>query len=491
MSEKIKFGRSPVFFDPFERRPGPIKKNMHYCPGCGHGILHKLVAEAIDHYGIQGKTMFMVPVGCAVFAYYYFNVGAISVPHGRAPAVGTGVARAVPDSYVISYQGDGDLAAIGFNEFLQAANRGEKISIFFVNNSNYGMTGGQMAPTTLPGQKTATTPFGRNVLTDGFPVHVAEMVNCLTAPIYIERVALTSTARIMNAKKAVFKAIENLKERKGFSFVEVLAPCPVNLKMNADQINEFIETQMIPEYPLGCLRDRSAETAPGELPPPPAHDVETVKKVLFPPAVEDDGAARENTSEIFNRELRIKMAGFGGQGILSLGITLANMARLRNFNVSWMPSYGPEQRGGAASCAVIVSRNRIPSPMISRDCDLLIATTQTALDKYVGELKEDGILIYDETAVTLPELPAAMTKVGVDAVGIASRDVGSPKFVNSVLIGVLSVVLEQKGLLTPEDQKDFELAFTAAVREKFGKKPGAVESNAQAFAAGRQGAAGK
>ena len=158
MSEKIKFGRSPVFFDPFERRPGPIKKNMHYCPGCGHGILHKLVAEAIDHYGIQGKTMFMVPVGCAVFAYYYFNVGAISVPHGRAPAVGTGVARATPDSYVISYQGDGDLAAIGFNEFLQAANRGEKMSVFFVNNSNYGMTGGQMAPTTLPGQKTTTTP---------------------------------------------------------------------------------------------------------------------------------------------------------------------------------------------------------------------------------------------------------------------------------------------------------------------------------------------
>jgi 2-oxoisovalerate ferredoxin oxidoreductase beta subunit len=205
--------------------------------------------------------------------------------------------------------------------------------------------------------------------------------------------------------------------------------------------------------------------------------------------VEDAGAAKENTSEIFNRELRIKMAGFGGQGILSLGITLANMARLRNFNVSWMPSYGPEQRGGAASCAVIVSRNRIPSPMITKNCDLLIATTQTALDKYVGELKDDGILIYDNTAVTLPELPAAMTKVGVDAVGIASRDVGSAKFVNSVLIGVLSVVLEQKGLLNAEDQADFEQAFTAAVREKFGKKPGAVESNAQAFAAGRQGLA--
>ena len=185
----------------------------------------------------------------------------------------------------------------------------------------------------------------------------------------------------------------------------------------------------------------------------------------------------------------MKIGGFGGQGVLSLGVMLANMARLRNFNVSWMPSYGPEQRGGAACCAVTVSRKAIPSPIIDRGGNLLIAMTQAAFDKYIGELREDGILIYDNTAVTLPELPEAMTKVGVDAVGIASRDVGSPKFVNSVLIGVLSVVLEQKGLLNAEDQADFEQAFTAAVREKFGKKPGAVESNAQEFAAGRQGIA--
>ena len=153
MSDVVKFSKPAGFFDTFERRPGPIKKNMHYCPGCGHGILHKLIAEAIEHYGIQENTTLIAPVGCAVFAYYYFNVGSISVPHGRAPAVATGAGRANPESYVISYQGDGDLAAIGFNEFLQAANRGEKMTVFFVNNSNYGMTGGQMAPTTLPGQK--------------------------------------------------------------------------------------------------------------------------------------------------------------------------------------------------------------------------------------------------------------------------------------------------------------------------------------------------
>ena len=205
MSEKVKFGRSKVFFDTFNRRPGPVKTNMHYCPGCGHGILHKLVAEAVEHYGIQQNTYLIVPVGCAVFAYYYFNFGAISVPHGRAPAVGTGAGRANPESYVISYQGDGDLAAIGFNEFIQAANRGERMTVFFVNNSNYGMTGGQMAPTTLPGQITTTSPYGRNVETDGYPMRVCELINSLEAPIYIERVALTTPARIAAAKKAVFR----------------------------------------------------------------------------------------------------------------------------------------------------------------------------------------------------------------------------------------------------------------------------------------------
>ena len=483
MSEKIKFGRSPVFFDPFERRPGPIKKNMHYCPGCGHGILHKLVAEAIDHYGIQGKTMFMVPVGCAVFAYYYFNVGAISVPHGRAPAVGTGVCRAKPDSYVISYQGDGDLAAIGFNEFLQAANRGEKMSIFFVNNSNYGMTGGQMAPTTLPGQKTTTTPFGRNVLTDGYPVHVCEMINTLTAPVYIERVALTTTARIMNARKAVFKAIENLRDRKGFSFVEVVSPCPVNLKMNAEQINDFIENQMLKEFPLGCLRDRSAETPAGAVPEPPAHDVETVKKVLFPQALEEQGAVRKNTSAIFDRELRIKMAGFGGQGILSLGHTLADMARLRHFNVSWMPSYGPEQRGGSASCAVILSRKAIPSPLVD-SCDLLIAMTRAALDKFGYQLKDDGILIYDTSAMEKPAVKPGQKVFGLDALAIANR-IGNAKCANSAVLGALAAILG-KFALTPEDAADYQKVFTEAITESFRKKPQVVEQNIAAFNAGRE-----
>ena len=484
-TEKIKYGRSKVFFDPFERRPGPIKKNMHYCPGCGHGILHKLVAEAIEHYGIQENTAFIAPVGCAVFAYYYFNTGAISVPHGRAPAVGTGVGRATPEKYVISYQGDGDLAAIGFNEFIQAANRGEKMTVFFVNNSNYGMTGGQMAPTTLPGQKTKTTPYGRNPLTDGYPINVCDLINTLTAPVYIERVALTTTARIAAAKRAVYKGIENLRDRKGFSLIEVLSPCPINLKMNTEQINDFIENQMTKFFPIGCVRDKSAETPVGTLPASPIHEPAEVMAQLFP--VKASGGVAEdfrNTSPIFDRELRIKMSGFGGQGILSLGHNLADMARLRNFNVSWMPSYGPEQRGGAASCAVIMSRSVISSPMIERDCDLLVALTQMALDKFGHQLGDNGILIYDRSGMSEPKVKPNQKVFGLDALALATQ-VGNPKCANSVILGALAELLKKFGPLTPEDAADYDRVYREALTGSFGSKPKVLEQNFAAYEAGK------
>ena len=485
MSEKVKFGRSKVFFDTFNRRPGPVKTNMHYCPGCGHGILHKLVAEAVEHYGIQQNTYLIVPVGCAVFAYYYFNFGAISVPHGRAPAVGTGAGRATPESFVISYQGDGDLAAIGFNEFIQAANRGERMTVFFVNNSNYGMTGGQMAPTTLPGQITTTSPYGRNVETDGYPMRVCELINSLEAPIYIERVALTTPARIAAAKRAVFKGIENLKERKGFSLVEVLSPCPVNLKMDAAGINKFIEEKMTQYFPLGVVRDRSAETPSGKLPPPPVHDAEGVKAALLPQKQEGIGVGKEfkTTSPLFDRELRIKVSGFGGQGILSLGLTLANMGRLRNLNASWMPSYGPEQRGGAASCSVIVSKGRISSPIVDRDCDLLVAMTQTALDKFGHELKDDGILVYDRSSMPTPQKRGTQILLGIDSLDIATHQVGNPKCANSVLLGALAKLLKEK-YLDAEDGSHFDKVFAEAITENFGSKPKVVEQNLKAYEIG-------
>lgn len=483
--ETVKFGKSKVFFDTFERRPGPIKKNMHYCPGCGHGILHKLIAEAVEYHGIQKKTIIIAPVGCAVFSYYYYNCGGISVPHGRAPAVGTGLVRALPENFVISYQGDGDLAAIGLNEFLQAANRGENMAVFFVNNSTYGMTGGQMAPTTLPGQKTATSPCGRQIETDGYPLKVCEMVNALAAPIYIERVALTSTPKILQARNAVRKAVGLLKERKGFSLVEVLSPCPVNLKMNAREVNAFIDEQMSRYFPLGCFRDNSASALPHHA-TPPLHDPASVKKVLFPPKL-NIGVASDfkNRSKIFEHERRIKIAGFGGQGILSLGIMLATMGKLRNFNVTWLPSYGPEQRGGSANCSVILSRDLIGSPVIDDNCNLLIAMTQPALEKFLHELKPNGVLIYDSSTMHLPSNIADTHPVfGIKALDIA-LGLGSLKCANSAILGALSAILIDRYLEGP-DKMDFDRAFEEAIIDCFNNKPEVIKMNLCAFYEGKK-----
>ncbi len=488
IEEKVKFGKSKVFFDTFTRRPGPTKKNMHYCPGCGHGILHKLVAEAVEANGIQEKALIIAPVGCAVFSYYYYDCGGISVPHGRAPAVGTGMARTRPENFVISYQGDGDLAAIGYNEFIQAANRGENMAVFFVNNSNYGMTGGQMAPTTLIGQKTTTSPYGRRVENDGYPMNVCEMINTLPAPIYIERVALTSTANILKARKAMIKAVKLLKERKGFSFVEIISPCPVNLKMDSAAINKFIDEEMTKVFPIKCYRDHSEEATP-YFPPTPIKKPSEVKDLLFPKKL-DIGVAPDfrNTSELFASEQRIKCAGFGGQGILSLGHMLATMAKLRNFNVTWLPAYGPEQRGGAASCSIIMSRDRIGSPMVDSGCNLLIAMTQTALDKFLKELKKGGILIYDNSTMTLPESAVKdYTVLGIDASAIA-LEMGNLRCANSVTLGALAAVLDKK-YLDDADRIDFDKAFTEAVMDQFSSKPQVIELNKKAYLAGKKAAA--
>src|ERR1035441_6292528 len=217
--------RASIFYDQFARK-GELQHQTHYCPGCGHGITHKLLAQALEDLGVQDRTVLVSPVGCSVFAYYYFDVGNIQAAHGRAPAVATAVKRSRPDSIVIGYQGDGDLAAIGTAEIIHAANRGEPITIIFVNNGIYGMTGGQMAPTTPLGKKSTTTPLGRNALTEGYPLHVCEMLNTLEAPVFIERVSLGSTKHIMAAAKVIRRAVENQVKGLGFSFVEVLSPCP-------------------------------------------------------------------------------------------------------------------------------------------------------------------------------------------------------------------------------------------------------------------------
>ena len=232
---------------------------FHYCPGCTHGIIHRLVAEAIDELGIEGQTIGVAPVGCSVFAYNYFNCDMVEAAHGRAPAVATGIKRVHPDNLVFTYQGDGDLAAIGTAETVHAATRGENITIIFVNNAIYGMTGGQMAPTTLPNQITQTTPYGRDTKTAGHPVRVCEMLSTLDGVAYAERVSMDTVPHINAAKKAIKKAFQYQVEGKGFTIVEVLSTCPTNWGLSPVKALGWLQENMIPHYPLGVYKDIGAE----------------------------------------------------------------------------------------------------------------------------------------------------------------------------------------------------------------------------------------
>lgn len=234
------------------RRPAALADvHMHYCPGCTHGIIHRLVAEVIDELGILEDTIGVCPVGCAVFAYDYFNCDMIQAAHGRAPAVATGVKRVLPDRAVFAYQGDGDLASIGAAEIIHAAARGEKISVIFVNNSVYGMTNGQMAPTTLVGQRTSTTPFGRDPEQAGYPIRVAEMLATLDGPAYISRVAVTSPRNVNQAKRAIKQAFESQLAGEGFSLVEVISTCPTQWGLSPIDACRWAEENMLPQFPLG------------------------------------------------------------------------------------------------------------------------------------------------------------------------------------------------------------------------------------------------
>ena len=242
----------------FEKTKMLTDAEFHYCPGCTHGVIHRLVAEVIDEMGLQEKAVGVAPVGCAVFAYNYFNCDMFEAAHGRAPAVATGIKRARTDACVFTYQGDGDLASIGTAEIVHAAHRGEKICTIFVNNAIYGMTGGQMAPTSLPGQVTQTSPYGRDVKLCGWPIRVCELLSTLEGPEYIARVAVNNVKNVKAAGKAIQKAFQNQVEGKGFSLIEVVSACPTNWGMTPQQALNWVESDMLPYYPLGVYKDRSA-----------------------------------------------------------------------------------------------------------------------------------------------------------------------------------------------------------------------------------------
>ncbi|MBN1879912.1 2-oxoacid:acceptor oxidoreductase family protein [bacterium] len=459
------------FYANYPRKTGNIEIT-HYCPGCGHGIIHKYIAEALDKLEVQDKTILVSPVGCSVFAYYYFDTGNIQAAHGRAPAVATGVKRSHPDSIVISYQGDGDLAAIGTAEIIHAANRGENISVFFVNNAIYGMTGGQMAPTTLEGQKTTTSPYGRNPGNEGFPIRVAELLATLKAPVYIERVSLHDTANRSKARKAIFKALKNQKENRGFSFVEILSQCPTGWKVDAPTSYTWIKENMVPYFEPGVKLDRSEEAPPITF---PERKWDTASIIQNLGLVNLDIKARADRSAILehHRNPRIKIAGFGGQGVLTLGILISGCGMMEDYNVAWLPSYGPEMRGGTAHCHVTVSDSQIGSPLVTQST-VCIAMNKPSQVKFEQELVPGGLLIRNSSMIDIPSSRNDIDILSVPASEIATG-LGSLKVANMVVLGAY---LERTGLIA-FDTLDIVLKSML-------KKASLLELNSRAIAAGRE-----
>lgn len=435
--------KADSFYDVYERKPGADKLTTHYCPGCGHGNLHKIIAEAIDDFGIKDRTVIISPVGCSVFAYYYFDCGNVQSAHGRAPAVATGLKRSNPDSIVISYQGDGDIAAIGGNNILQAANRGENITVIFVNNAIYGMTGGQMAPTTLIGQKTMTTPRGRDPHNEGYPLRLSELLSTLESPVYIERVALTDAKNVMKARRAVRKAIQCQIENKGFSLVEALSACPSGWRTTPVEARKWIEERMLPYFKLGVYKDLTEEREP--FVPPKDEPTPTQIEEILGIAEARGEERRLKPPKPRYRNPRIKIAGFGGQGILLLGEALAESGMRAGYQVTWLPSYGPEMRGGTANCQVIISDGPIGSPLVSTP-DVLIAMNRPSLDRFEPDVKEGGLIIYNSSLIDIEPKRKDMEIIAIPATGIADK-LGDTRVANMVALGSY---IAKTGILTKE-----------------------------------------
>ena len=458
--------RPESIYESFPRKGETNQTTTHYCSGCGHGIIHKLIAECMDELDIQDRCVMISPVGCSVFAYYYFNCGNVQTAHGRAPAVATGISRAEDNAIVMSYQGDGDLASIGLNETLQAANRGEKIVVFFVNNTVYGMTGGQMAPTTLIGEKTVTCQTGRDPNYAGYPTHMCELINTLKAPVFIERVSLATPLKIRLAKYAIKQALTVQKEGKGYAFVEILSPCPTNLKQNAQGVQEFIENQMEKEFPVKNFRNELNDRNPIER---PKNDFtrESLDKIFNVDRTQDNEYAESTNAE----NKTIKVTGFGGQGVLSAGLTIAQAACSEGKHVSWYPSYGPEQRGGSSNCSIVISDETIGTPIVE-DIDILIALNKPSLEKFATDVKENGTIIYDSSIGDF-KTDKNINVIKVPSIEIAEK-MGNTRTANTALIGVL---MELNKELSPQ-------SYENAIKHMFASKPKVIDVNIDVLKAG-------
>ena len=464
--------KAKSFYDRYERKE-ETQHQTHFCPGCGHGITHKMLARAIDELGIQDKTILVGPVGCGVFIYYYFDVGNISAAHGRASAVATGVKRSRPESIVIDYQGDGDLAAIGSAEILHAANRGENITVIFVNNAIYSMTGGQVAPTTLLGQKSTTTPGGRQAATEGYPLHVSELLATLEAPVYIERVGLGDNKQIAQAAHAIKRAVENQVRGLGFSLIEVLSPCPTIWKMQPVAAQHWVRDVMEKTFPLGVFQDRTKDALPRQL-PEAAVALDKIPRILGV-ATEDlpegNVIALDHARE--ELDLRVRVAGFGGQGVLLLGEVLAEAGLDAGLEGSWLPSYGPEIRSGTSNCHVRLAGQPIDSPLVTEP-NVLVAMNEPSLRKFYASVRPDGWILYNGE-----ELPADCERNDLHVLARpftqVANELGDARVGNMVMLGAL---LEIAAVLP-------QASIDAALR-RLVKNPRWVELDERALARGRE-----
>jgi 2-oxoisovalerate ferredoxin oxidoreductase beta subunit len=431
MDFKVVQEHAHSLYNRFERK-GELKHQTHYCPGCGHGIIHKLLARAIDELGVQERSVLVSPVGCGVFAYYYFDVGNVQAAHGRASAVATGIKRSRPGSIVVSYQGDGDLAAIGTAEILHAANRGEPITVIFVNNAIYGMTGGQLAPTTPIGTKTTTTPYGRSIFGEGYPLHVCETLASLEAPVYLERVALGNVKGILQAGKAIKRALECQVRGYGFSLIEVLSPCPTIWKNTPQEAQARVREELSKIYPVGIFRDLTKDRVSRPLPPESPALTELSRLLEIDADHTCDAPPAASTTKA---DWRIKIAGFGGQGVLMLGEVLAEAGLTAGLKVSWLPSYGPEMRSGTSNCHVRLATHAIDTPFVTAP-NVLIALNEPSLRKFIHTVEPGGWVLYNDETVPADCVRADVNHLTVPFMKIAD-ELGSSRAGNIVTLGAL------------------------------------------------------
>jgi 2-oxoisovalerate ferredoxin oxidoreductase beta subunit len=462
-----------VFYDRFERHAqgeGLKAHSTHYCPGCGHGLVHKYLADAIAELGIQDRTVAISPVGCSVFLYYYLDVGNTQAAHGRAPAVALGHKLANPDAVVVSYQGDGDLASIGLAEIVHACQLGVPLSVVFVNNAVFGMTGGQMAPTTLLGQRTATSPEGRG-LRSGEPLKVAELVAQLDGTRYVERVALYDAKQRMKARKAIKKALALQAEGRGFGFVEVLSECPLHLGKTPHEAERWVAAEMTRVFPLGVKKDVAGASF-GEW-PKPSFDPAAVATAL--------GAGREAVPRFcrgfpgaaYGTDIAMKLAGAGGDGAQTAAMLIARAAINEGFDATHIPSYGPESRGGTSYADVRVAEREVLSPAAPAP-HLLVAFNAPSLARFGPAVVPGGVVVYDRSVVAEPPaLDPRVRVLGVPCSTIA-QELGFVTAKNVVALGALAAATR----LFPDE------TYLTAIRQALGRKPELLALNERAFAAG-------